>query len=1070
MNPYGNNDHKKQKEEKARRERERREQKALEKSSNPFANIQIGQATFESTSKELIEGKKSKNKGNKSNNNAKPPVIFLKDLTLRERPKGEEKSQADKDKDKLKKALLPQLTFITENDVVGLLNKHTNKEHLSKQELAQLKSFEENVYIIIKKIYDEFSAEYKNEFLGFPKDHAIQTQEEHTKLREKYPRILKEALSLSASFRNFAMHKSMKEDPFTSFKFDSFDGDLINLLRLSAQKERVHLKAQLAEFPDNKFAKDQLEYWDAVLSSTPDVCKETKNKIPFVYVLAAMSLVIEAKEMQELLTLTRYPKFTTTWVLQFSLRGGFKVISPGFFQEDKSLDLYRIQINSRESVQGSIHTNRRIIHTYKQFTNDDKPKPDLIPAEKGVHYQKLLRFHGFTNSYPTILEFKDTIKHRVATEISEARKERIENIKADNLDSTKTRRPVPTLELDVDKIKKEFTNIFRTDDVFMREAMAFLEEHDSHWFGGNWRIVGNAVIWYEPLKQLEFDIRRKTKPSRNAVKSIYKLRYDKNAKGKTISLGRTNLQSLVATILLGHQVDFEKLRETATVLNNNQKKEAQSNDNPLWKKLSEECGEWNRYQQAQIVSKFMRKFMNRLHLNDSISLHKEMMMDLYLFDNQPSDIRKKIPNYFERQGNPYPNEVKEIFESSSTLEGLCASTCLAFEKLNIPKKSGEKTATPFYTWKKGDFSPASKNQPIHKILGWEDTDNALFDILYQYIEQEKIKQPRIIEVYKQQRPEGVGKKSISKRFNTDKKGFFRELEIRTILCDELLFPLMAREYRRKIAESHEYIELVESTNAKEYYSPVDCDVVWNLNPKIQTSFEDSNKKDIKMSLNWIFDPRRISGIKSHEDLDPSDDKAIAQKCLDMLINANDLIAAHPTLKSKAPKYTKHNGDFGIDDIKILVKRAVWAQKEMLSFLCDIERQLIYELSQKNSLPKMEEEGYYNFASLITSAIKGGVLPNNPKMWSLIGVRNMMAHGKLHDYSVDLQKNVHITEFKQVFPIINEALKTLGRNDFDAHYNKKKPGNKGNKNSYSDKNTNIDKGFEEDFTKTMLGDK
>lgn len=61
----------------------------------------------------------------------------------------------------------------------------------------------------------------------------------------------------------------------------------------------------------------------------------------------------------------------------------------------------------------------------------------------------------------------------------------------------------------------------------MKEAIEFLSSKYSNEFGKDtWTISGNAVIWLEPNDNICFDVRRKVKPSKNGMNSIYKIVYN----------------------------------------------------------------------------------------------------------------------------------------------------------------------------------------------------------------------------------------------------------------------------------------------------------------------------------------------------------------------------------------------------------------------------------------------------------------------------------------------------------------------------------------------------------------
>lgn len=106
----------------------------------------------------------------------------------------------NRDRNKIKKYLIPLLTFITEN------------ENFNKDNLTLKKSFS----VIIKKNYEKLSAEFKEKYIELENQNIIREQEV---LEEKINKSFKEAKIFLRDFRNIMMHKNVKEDTFFPFRF-----------------------------------------------------------------------------------------------------------------------------------------------------------------------------------------------------------------------------------------------------------------------------------------------------------------------------------------------------------------------------------------------------------------------------------------------------------------------------------------------------------------------------------------------------------------------------------------------------------------------------------------------------------------------------------------------------------------------------------------------------------------------------------------------------------------------------------------------------------------------------------
>lgn len=108
----------------------------------------------------------------------------------------------------------------------------------------------------------------------------------------------------------------------------------------------------------------------------------------------------------------------------------------------------------------------------------------------------------------------------------------------------------------------------------------------------------------------------------------------------------------------------------------------------------------------------------------------------------------------------------------------------------------------------------------------------------------------------------------------------------------------------------------------------------------------------------------------------------------------------------------------------MVHILIWAQKELLYFICAIETNLIYRLSislTEHQLKNISDEyGYFNFNDLLENYNK---YSNDKLDNKLTVIRNELSHGKL-------------TNYKTTIEIIDLSLQKLGLISLYENYNRK----------------------------------
>ena len=340
-----------------------------------------------------------------------------------------------KDKNKIKKYLIPLLTFIVEN------------ENFNKDNLTLKKSFS----VIIKNNYEKLQSEFKEKYIELKNQNIVKEQKD---LEEKIDKSFEDAKLFLRDFRNIMMHKNVKEDTFSRFDFEKFDGELFSFLRiyLEAQKENNLKEIKILEDKNLSLDKSNFKknYIEEILKITPEEMNKNVKNVPFIYCLMILAMFTESKYIKELLDLIKVKKFVKDIVASFSLRGGYKTLVPGIVIKDDELYLKQIDM-SKEINKKANDTGKRIIKDLKYF-NVDKEKTNINSEE--IIYKNILKFYGYGNSFPKIEELEDAIREFKAKELSQANKNKIES--------------------DYNKIIPTLKNVFRNEDIFMKEAIRFL--------------------------------------------------------------------------------------------------------------------------------------------------------------------------------------------------------------------------------------------------------------------------------------------------------------------------------------------------------------------------------------------------------------------------------------------------------------------------------------------------------------------------------------------------------------------------------------------------------------------
>ena len=940
-------------------------------------------------------------KNNYKNNkpNIKAPDLYYLSYFLND-------SKKDTNKNKIKKYLIPLLTVITESKNSDDLN---TKKYFS---------------VIIRNKYERLPIEFKEEFIKLENKNIY---EEEGILREKIDKSYKDALIFLRDFRNIMMHKNVKEETFARCKFNNFDGELFSFLRICLEFEY--------SLDENK---PEENYINKILKMNSAEMKNGFKNIPFIYALIILAMFTERKYIKELLDLIKAKKFLKEIVSSFSLGGESKTLISGIAADEE--ELYFKQLEMQENINEEINrSGKRIIKELDYFNIN---KETINKNFEANTYNKLLKFYGYINTFPKVEELEENLKEFKAKEIIKNNIEKLENIKRYNQNAREYNaildRGIPRLaiknenknfETDYKKIIPTIKNVFRNEDIFMKEAMEFLSsKYNNEFVNDSWTISGNAIIWTETNDNISFDIRKKVKPSKNSMNSIYKIVYNKENAGK-FSLNRYNLRALITSILINgdsKKLNLKELKETAS--NNIKPKNKNSADtNNLSKDLKNKIPTWNRYNQASLIFKTVRKSIIKdihLHNRDSVAFYKEFIRVLYSLNkngNIYNDAIEIIHKYGIQDEN-ISEEIRDLLKHNN-LKDMALSSADILANLNLNKnnnkeKTEKQSTAQFKTWSKFAFAPVNeKNENIYKLLGWNDIKNNLnllennennridiFEILFNYFNKNNMTYPHIVSIYK--------------NFIKDNEiDYYAEKEIRNIIAEEMILYFIYSEYLKNInADNKNYFYFESGKDNKS----LDFDLIWNLNPKIKINIKDYTKRDVKQSLDFIFDINRIKEdgkINGKEDL---------QKCLGSCLTNYNIVVQHNVLKSKCPQSTSiiKRDILNANNIKDIVKVLIWTQKELLYFICSIETYLIYKLSTsltEHQLKSITDEyGYFNFGDLVENYNK---ISNNKIDEKLIIVRNELAHGRL-------------TNYKTVIEIIDSSLQKLGLPSLYENYNRK----------------------------------
>ena len=324
--------------------------------------------------------KNKSNEPNKPNNNDKKvdKSIYYLSYFLTDNNKNN-----NRDRNKIKKYLIPLLTFIVEN------------ENFNKDNLTLKKSFS----VIIKNNYEKLQSEFKEKYIELKNQNIVKEQKD---LEEKIDKSFEDAKLFLRDFRNIMMHKNVKEDTFSRFDFEKFDGELFSFLRiyLEAQKENNLKEIKILEDKNLSLDKSNFKknYIEEILKITPEEMNKNVKNVPFIYCLMILAMFTESKYIKELLDLIKVKKFVKDIVASFSLRGGYKTLVPGIVIKDDELYLKQIDM-SKEINKKANDTGKRIIKDLKYF-NVDKEKTNINSEE--IIYKNILKFYGYGNSFPKI--------------------------------------------------------------------------------------------------------------------------------------------------------------------------------------------------------------------------------------------------------------------------------------------------------------------------------------------------------------------------------------------------------------------------------------------------------------------------------------------------------------------------------------------------------------------------------------------------------------------------------------------------------------------------------------------
>ena len=669
-------------------------------------------------------------------------------------------SKKDGNKNKIKKYFMPLLTIIVED-------KNFNKNNLNIK-----KSFS----VIIKNKYRKLPIEFKEEYI---KNQNI--FEEEIILNEKIEKSFEDAIIFLRDFRNIMIHKNIKEDTFSRCNFKNFDGELFSFLRICLKSEYKYNLREKKLLTDKNFSSYKTDikenYIDKVLQMNSFEMKNDFKNIPFIYALIILAMFTESKYIKELLDLIKVKKFIKDIVLSFSLKGDYKTLISGIISKEEKLYFKQLEM-SEQIYKETYSSGKRAIKKLDYFNYDNKDKKYNI-------YDNVIRFYNYINSFPKIKEFESDIREFKANEIVKSNINTMNSIKEYNQNAREynnkiergfiklaVKRENNNLETDYKKIIPTIKNVFREEDIFMKEAIEFLSSKYGNEFGKDtWTISGNAVIWLEPNDNICFDVRRKVKPSKNGMNSIYKIVYNEKNSNR-YSLNRYNLRALITSILINGDLSFKDLKDTAT--NNLKVKNHNSeNTNNLSQDLKNKIPNWNRYKKASLIVKTVRKSIIKdihLHNKDSVGFYKEFIRILYKLDSGNSNIYDNVVEIINKYGIPNENLSEEIIK---------------LLKYNNLKDMALASVDILVSIKKKKEIKKYLNEPLDYTLVPEDLlPDVLYALLKKHIEVSKISHHLIDEIIHQiqsskpniQMPIGVNEEFIKEYNNVYVRKSIKQLD------------------------------------------------------------------------------------------------------------------------------------------------------------------------------------------------------------------------------------------------------------------------------------------------------
>ncbi|CRF31555.1 hypothetical protein BRSU_0223 [Brachyspira suanatina] len=788
-------------------------------------------------------------------------------------------------------------------------------------------------------------------------------REDKENLQKVIDTSYQQAICFIMDFRNILIHKNVRNDHFDHCQFKEFNGELFNFLKLCLDNE-INLNARYIEKIKNENPelslqkyKDKDLYIKEALNVDFSEMETSFKNVPFVYALMIISMFTEKKNIKEILDLIKLRAYIKELILSFSLRVGYKTLVPSVeFDDDK---LYLNQIKLKEKFNSEVFNEfGRIKKTIKDFadeSNTDNKTNDLEDIIRNDKANKLIEIK------------KDKIdkNEKINEKIKE--KEKIENSK--------------------EEIERSLINVFRNEDIFMKEALNFTTEYGklgnlkSSFFEDTWSIVGNAAIWAVPIYKIVYnDIEKK---------NIDMIKY---------SINKYNLTALLTYIMISDDVIFYNLQQTASF--SYIKKECK-NDNKKYKVilleyiLKEKVSKYSVYQKTKFCVRVIRRKIvknQHIHQRDSIVFHEKLMMiisKLYKVNNNIS--YGAIKKVFDFVHINIPKHMEDILKIK-TLDGITderikLTVKFAENKKNIEKKPKDETNVLYKSWSKYAFSPnysmnKDKNDyykdtddRIYKALRWDNIKENLFSkefddyktgkydllsILLKYFKTKNYTIPVIVSFYEEYKYKNKIKK-------------FRDNEIRNIFSQEMVLALISQKYSNLIVHKNKKlgknvpIIFQYNKNGKGIF-----DLVCILKTHIRINIRDYYKKDVRNALEWLLDPQIInkSSMKK-EDLYLSISNSI--EAFNIIVQDNVLKKfINPTISE-----LKEGEELDRVKVKELVCILMWAAKEFLYFVCAIWLHLIYKCHKADGIKYIiTKNGYVEFEDLVDF--------NNNKMTPNIG--------------------------------------------------------------------------------------